>query len=47
LRRCDRWLLGTHHDVLRQCDETEVEDPWRTMVARLDDRGIVVEGPAP
>lgn len=31
-------------NVLRQYDESEVEQPWRTMTARLDDRGIVVDG---
>jgi hypothetical protein len=31
-------------NVLRQYDESEVEQPWATMVARLDDRGIVVDG---
>ena len=31
-------------NVLRQYDETEVEGPWRTMLARLDPRGLLVEG---
>lgn len=31
-------------NVLRQYDEDQVEGPWRTMIARLDDRGIVVDG---
>lgn len=31
-------------NVLRQYDESEVEGPWRSMTARLDPRGILVEG---
>lgn len=31
-------------NVLRQYGEAEVEGPWRTMISRLDDTGIVVEG---
>ena len=31
-------------NVLRQYDESEVEGPWRTMVDRLDERGILVDG---
>lgn len=31
-------------NVLRQYDESLVEGPWRTMIARLDERGILVEG---
>jgi len=31
-------------NVLRQYDESEVEGPWRTMIDRLDERGILVEG---
>ncbi|NYF97944.1 class I SAM-dependent methyltransferase [Janibacter cremeus] len=31
-------------NVLRQYDEGEVEAPWATMLARLDDHGLLVEG---
>lgn len=31
-------------NVLRQYDETEVERPWASMVERLDEHGILVEG---
>lgn len=31
-------------NVLRQYDEASVEQPWRTMIGRLDERGIVIDG---
>lgn len=31
-------------NVLRQYDESRVQVPWRTMIARLDDRGILIDG---
>lgn len=31
-------------NVLRQYPEDGVEEPWRTMTARLDDHGVLVDG---
>lgn len=31
-------------NVLRQYDEVQVEQPWRTMLSRLDPAGVLVEG---